>query len=595
MNSKNTRVWLLLAAALFATIYCLDHYLHPAPPDATRDWPKFQVAQATSVQVIPSGALEIRADHTNGTWYLSSPISYPAQPAAIEALLDSLDKLTPASRLSASDLRQQPTADKDYGFDVPQVSLDVTTPNQQWQLKIGRRTPPGNQVYLRVVGVDGAFVTDSRWLKYLPKTANDWRDTSLVSAGAVWDSIVLTNGAKVIELQLNPTNRLWRMVRPLQARADSDRIGRALEQLRAARVKEFVTDDEHADLGAFELQPADLDLWLGRGGVLADGLHLGKSPTNDASLVFARREGWNGVVTTSKDSLALWRGAVGDFRDPHLLELTSPVNEIEVQAAGTGTHYLLQQASNAWHVAGEDFPVSNTNVANFLGALAGLTVREFVSDVATAPDLQNYGLTKPNFLLTLRPKAGDTNQTLVQLAFSAAQTNGSVYARRSDEDSIYRLNADDVNAIPEYGWQFRDRQIWSFPVQSIAQITIRQDGKTRQIVHNGYQQWALAPGSTGEIFPPEIEETATQLADMYAVAWVFDKITDPARFGVTDKSLEIEIQLKDGRKFTLDFGLIIANNQLGLVTLDGERWAFVMSNEIQQLVLSYLTIPVNVH
>ena len=45
-----------------------------------------------------------------------------------------------------------------------------------------------------------------------------------------FDAIVLTNGAKIIELRRDPTNHLWRMVRPLVARADGDRITDALQQ-----------------------------------------------------------------------------------------------------------------------------------------------------------------------------------------------------------------------------------------------------------------------------------------------------------------------------------------------------------------------------
>ena len=97
--------------------------------------------------------------------------------------------------------------------------------------------------------------------------------------------------------------------------ADSDRINRALQQLRSARVADFVTDEAHADLAAYELQPPNLDLWLGTTGPLSQGLHLGKTLTNNPALVFAKREGWNGVITTLNEPLSPWRGAVNDFRE----------------------------------------------------------------------------------------------------------------------------------------------------------------------------------------------------------------------------------------------------------------------------------------
>ena len=210
MNSKNTWVWLLLAAMLFATIWILDRHFQPSAATVTEGWPDFRSGQATSVRVIPAGALEIRADNTNNAWFLTKPYVYPAQTAAVQALLDALAKLTPAMRITGAELRQQPAAEGDYGFDTPRYSLVLQTRQQEWQLKIGRLTTPGNQVYVRVVGVDGAFVTDAGWLKYLPAGANVWRNTELVQTGGQVDAIVLTNGARVVELRLNPTNRLWR-------------------------------------------------------------------------------------------------------------------------------------------------------------------------------------------------------------------------------------------------------------------------------------------------------------------------------------------------------------------------------------------------
>ncbi len=236
MNSKNTLVWLVVAAVLFAFIFVFEHFLRPARPEPSAILPDLQPSAVTSVQVIPANALEIRADRTNGTWLLTKPITYPAQPAAIEALLAALQKLTPAMRISAGELREQRSAEADYGFETPQVSLVIEAGDQRWQLLVGNKTAPGDQVFLRVVGTDGAFVTDAGWLKYLPHSANDWRDTALVDFDdRAPDSIILTNGTKVIELHRDATNHLWHMTRPLVARADSGRITDALQRCKPRR------------------------------------------------------------------------------------------------------------------------------------------------------------------------------------------------------------------------------------------------------------------------------------------------------------------------------------------------------------------------
>jgi len=598
MNTKNTWTWLVVAALLFASIYFLDRFMHPSAVSPQGILPGLQPSSVTSLQVIPSGALEICAVRTNYVWLLAKPVAYPAQPAAIETLLAALQKLVPATRISPGELREHRTADADFGFDLPQIAITVTAADQRWQLQVGNRTAPGDQVFLRVIGTDSAFVADADWLKFLPHTAGDWRSTALVAAEADdCNAIVLTNGAKVIELRREATNHLWRMTRPLQARADSDRITDALQQLQAAQVARFVTDAA-VDLTAFGLQPAELDVCLNHGTNLISALHAGKSATNDAALIYAKREGWDAVFTTAREPLTPWRGTVNDFRDPHLLELTAPPAEIEVQ----GPHgFILQcEGTNTWKIAGEKFTADADTVQQFIRLLAGLHVAEFVKDVVTAPDLAAYGFTTPTREIILRSTAGDSNAVIAQLAF-AVQTNG-VFAHRADETFIYAITPEDAkilfgdSSLFEAGWQFRDRRVWSFSETNVAQITLRQNGQTRVLVHNGVNKWSLAAGSQGIINPPALEETTHRLGELTGLAWIGRNVTEPEKFGLAPDNLEITVELKSGEKLSTAFGteLSSAHTALAAVTLDGERWAYVFPPVLYQFVLSYLTIPANV-
>ncbi len=594
MNSKTTGIWFVIAAALFAFILFWEHHLR-GPAASANILPELRLSAVTSIEIFPAGALEICAARTNGNWQLTKPVIYPAQTTAIEMLLGALQKLAPATRISAAELREHRTTETEFGFDNPQFSITVGAGDHGWQLKVGNKTAPGDQVFLRVVGTDGAFVTDADWLGFIPHSANDWRDTALVDTSHACDRIVLTNGTKAVELQCDATNHLWHMLRPLQARADSEHITEALQKLYAAHVSQFVTDDP-ADLTAFGLQPADLDLWLDRGSNFVAAIHFGKTLTNDSTQVFARREGWNAIVTTVREPLSFWRGAVNDFRDPHLLELTVPVAEIEVR--GQNRFTLQRHGSNDWAVAGEKFPADTENVQQFIKLLAGFQVAEFVKDVVTPPDLQVYGLAMPAPArqIILRSTVGDTNAVIAQLLFGAMQTN-EIFVRRADEDFIYGLALADFNRLPEYGWEFRDRRIWDFDGTNVAAITLQQNGKTRQIVHNGLNQWSLAPGSQGIINPPALEETAYRLGKLTATGWLGRNITEPEKnYGLNTNNLQITVELKNGEKHTVDFGTEYPRLQTALaaVTLDGERWAFVFPPVLYQFVLSYLTIPANV-
>ena len=248
-------------------------------------------------------------------------------------------------------------------------------------------------------------------------------------------------------------------------------------------------------------------------------------------------------------------------------------------------------------VIGEKFPADAENVQQFIKFLAGVQIARFVNDVPTPPDLEAYGLASPTNQIILRSAAGESNAVIAQLLFGAAQTN-AVFVKRADEDFIYGLRLEDLNnlhALYGQGWECRDRRIWDFDGTNVATITLHQNGQTRQVVHNGVNQWSLAPGSQGVInSTPALEETAYRLGQLTAYYWLGRNITKPEEYyGLNTNNLQITVELKNGEKFTVDFGkdLPSAQTALAAVTLDGERWVFVFPPVVYQYVSTYLTIP----
>jgi hypothetical protein len=592
MKPKTTGIWFVVAASLFAFIWLYQKYLQPGAAAEDILLPGLRAAGVSRIQISAAGQREISAVRSNGVWLLQKPLAYPAQSSAVDTLIGALEKLTFATRLAPADLHSRKNADAEYGFQSPQFTLIIESGEERRQLLVGNRTAPGDQVFLRVTGLDGTFVTDSGWLQLLPHSASAWRDTALVDAAGTCDWIVVTNGAKVMEFRCDVTNQLWRMVRPLQARADGSRLAAALQQLRNSRAAQFVTDDPRVDMSSYGLQPAELEVWLGRGTNLTSGVAAGKSAPDNPAQVYARREGWNAVVTAAKDAFTPWRGAVNDYRDTHLFVLTDPVAEIEVR--GEENFLLRQTGTNEWAVAGEKFSADTENVQAFLKLLAGLRISDFVKDVVTAPDLQGFGLADPSRRIILRGKAGDTNSTLVQLFFGAAETN-RVLVKRADEDFVYALKTEEAARLPEHGWEFRDRRVWSFSETNIAQVTLKQSGKTRQLIRTGDNKWSLAPGSQGIINPPAIEETLHRFGDLTAAGWVGHNITEPEKYGLYPENLSVTVELNSGEKFNLDFGAELPKGQTALaaVNLGGERWVFVFPPVLFQFVTTYLVIPPN--
>ncbi len=595
MKTKSTAIWFVLAILLFAFICFWQKHQQNNAPVVLRLLPGLRIADVTDVEVTPAAAFAINADRTNGGWQLEKPFIYPAQTTAIETLLTALEKLTPALRITPAEISARKNTDLDFGFNNPQFRINLTAGGQNWQLQVGNKTAPGDQVFVRIVGTDGVFVTDVNWLQYLPLNATAWRDTSLMDTAANYDWIVITNGTKVIELHRDATNGLWRMTWPLTtARADSDGINAALQQLRSAQAARFVTDDPKTDLTTFGLQPADLDLRFGNSTNLTAGLHVGKATTDNPAQVFARRDGWNSIVAVAKDVFTPWRGGVNDFRDAHLFQLTAPVAEIEVR--GKNNFTLQRHGTNDWTIIGEKFPVDADSVRDFIRELTSVRVAEFRKDKNTTTDLQGFGLDAASGTnqITLRATVGDTNSVIAQLIFGA-QTTNQAYVKRADENYVYALTLGDFNNLKERenSWMYRDRRIWNFSETNVTQITLRQNGKTQTLLRTGANAWSPAPGSQGIIAPAAIEESVHRLGEIDALGGWAGRNLPATVGGFNTNNLSLTIELKTGEKLSVDFGMELtqANTAVAAVTLDGDRWVFVFPPATYQYVLTYLTLP----
>jgi hypothetical protein len=596
MNPRNTLRWLCVAAVLFAFLFFYQRHKQKRAGGPTAVFPGLQTAAVTRVRVKPLGQPEILAQRTEAGWLLVQPLRYAAQGTSIENLLLQLERLTPVAYITPRELKRRPKANEEYGFVAPQAIIGFEQPDYSGQLLVGTKTAPGDQIFLRSITGDGVYVVDADLLKSIPHSANDWRDTTLISLkGLVFDRISVTNGAKIFELRRDATNGLWRMVAPNPARADNARIRESLQKLHSARILQFVPETPKPELEALGLKPAEIEVALGQGTNLLALLQFGKTLTNDPAQIFGRRLDQNVIVTLPKELLEPWRAPPNDFRDAHLLAITTPIETIEVRAQDNFS--LLRQTNNSWRILPENAPADPALVMELLSGLSGMDIVQFVKDVVTEPDLPGYGLASPRrkYILRAAPSAtaAATNPPLAELHFGTNQED-RVYVRRTDESSVYAVKRSDVEKLPAWSWQLRDRQIWDVSENDVASITIRQQGKVRQILRKAQYEWSLAPGSQGSIEPLRTEETVRGLCHLAASAWVARGQTNRASYGFAEGGHQVTLEMKNGDKRTVEFGRESPSTfPYAAVTLEGDCWIFDFPLLLCRDVVSYLAIPAN--
>ena len=609
MSIKKTMVWLLVAGGLFCFIYFYQRHLKPAATRPDKVFPELSPEAVTSILIRPSGPvqLQIRVDRTNGAWQLSQPLSYAAQEGKVARLLAFLRQLRPAPYLTVSELRRHPNADEEYGFATPQATFVIQQGAYAPRVRVGALTNPGDQVFLQVEGDLGAYVVDAELLKYLPQSADDWRDTSLIKLDSLgFDRIGITNNAKgdparaglpasssTFVLQRDPTNQVWRMVWPLDARANNARIQDALSKLEKLRVRKFVSDDPKADLESVGLAPAELELGFGNGTNNLELLQFGRCPSNDVSMIYAHRAGQPGAVTVNKDLLLPWCSVLNDFRDPHLLDLTGAVESVEF-VNGPDHSSAQRQPDGSWRLLPDDIVADSKLVPELFSTLTNLEILKFVNDVVNTADLPEYGLSPPLYRLLVRmgcPAApgATTNSCITELDFGFG-TN-KVFAKRIDESFVYEISTNDFARLRVASWQLRDRTLCRFSVSDVAGLTLRQGARNSQMVHKGPLSWTFAAGSQGIINDAAVEETVRGVVQTSAIAWIARGEQSLASLGFTRDSLRLSLELKTGAKFDLDFGgEAPSGNIYAAVVLEGQPWIMEFPWALLRDIESYLPL-----
>lgn len=589
MNSKTTWTYVAIAAVVWALIVFVEYPFRQRTIDAlsTKVFPGFKSSSSTRVEVRPAGQPKIRVERTNESWQLTSPIISPAASDKIQTLLQALSELSWHTHITPGELKDRPKAQEEFGFATPVASLTVEHENSVLNLLIGTNTPVGDQIYLQVLGDVGAYVVDSEILKFFPRTANDWRDTTLLRLTNTIDSIKSRSGNK--SFILTQTNGSWRLP---QARADNAKVEALLKKTQALQVVKFETDDPQANLESFGLQTPEMDLTFASGTNLLAVLQVGKNPTNDSTNVFVKLQNQHSIFLVAQEALAEWRSSQTNFVDRRLANF-SPTNISQIEVRGAD-QFLLQRDKGGWKISGvTSFAVDSDLVRDVLLTLNRTEV-EIEKEVVA--DFPSYGLEPPALRYGLSASSVFSNSIVAQIDFGTNQAR-KIFVRRLDEypDTVKSILPEPFALLPQASWQFRDRQIWNFNSNDVVSVTIQQKGQTRKLARSARGEWTFAPGSQGIINPFAFDEALHRLGDLKAVFWVAKDEKNPERFEFKDADHRIVLDIKRGEKIetlSLEFGGFSEfGTRFAAIVMDGQRMVFEFPWPLFFEVQESLTIP----
>src|SRR5207247_5252090 len=122
----------------------------------------FNAAEVTNIQLRLTNQLVLRVERVTAEapWNLTVPISYPAQPHAIESLIQALQQVLHQNEISPQELRASKRTIAEFGLDIPRATLTLQHNGERTEVLYGSRTPVGHGVYVQVLNQPGIYVVN---------------------------------------------------------------------------------------------------------------------------------------------------------------------------------------------------------------------------------------------------------------------------------------------------------------------------------------------------------------------------------------------------------------------------------------------------
>lgn len=515
MKIKST-LTLLLLTALVAGGYFLAKKKLPTTDQATEQQKRvldFKAADVTRLE-LKGADRDFVFERKEGKWSFVRPLQVRASSGEMDGILGGIEFLESRRRLSERAISDARLTLADYGLEKPRASVTLRTPKSESTLFLGNEARQGDALYVQVKGSKDVHLVDKYLATRLEKKMEDYREHSLFEfAGDRVQHLELRSAGKLVELAR--TNQNWRIIQPLNARADRGKVDEFLRQLASLRAGDFLSEEPAASREYGLEEPSqEVSVRIEK----QDAVHtlvLGAKLKTDEKKLAARVKGQNSIVSVPATFAADAGRPLNDLRDRDVASFAvADVREIEIH--NRAATLLLEKTNDQWRIVQpEKLAADHELVDKLLARLSGMQVKEFAADVLT--DLDKYGLKAPLGQVILRdrpgepkapapagtnaPPAGTSVAATVILDLAVGKADAAkklAYVKRADESSIYAVDATDAAALPKSAMELRSRVLFEIKKDAIKSVTLVKKGKSTLVVEKTKEgKWKVGEGASG--------------------------------------------------------------------------------------------------
>jgi hypothetical protein len=418
---------LVVALGLGAYIYFVESERDPAGTEAKEQAFDVTAADITELTIRGTSSQTATLRRTGDTWALVEPVSAPADAAAVDSILSSIETME-IDRV----LEETLASVAQYGLETPGLQVSFTTASGgKHQLSVGNTTPTSSGMYARIDDSPRLLLVPAFLKTTFDKAPFDLRDRRAlnVERDAIDRVTLAPRGGTPVDLRRDGVN--WRLAAPLAARADITPVDSMLSRVSTAQMSSIVAEGAEpapADLRTWGLDAPQLTVTVGAGSTSAT-LALGAA--KDDTSIYARDLSRPIVFTVDSSLLTDLRKEPADLRVKDVFAFNAfSARTLDVTHGATAVAYTKSvpasgadaSAQPTWsRTKPEAGDVNQTAMTDLLNALSSLRADRFVDQVPA---------TGENVEVAVRFGSADAPE---EERVTLRRSGGTVYAVRAGE------------------------------------------------------------------------------------------------------------------------------------------------------------------
>ena len=411
-------------------------------------------------------------ERRKGTWYLVSPIEWPANYYAVNRILNQMQFLEKEVSFTVSEVERSGQTLEAYGLAAPTLTLSFTSGKETAALKMGAPTRIGNRLYALSPDNKEIFVISKYLVQGLSVDIHDLRSQAIFGI-PLYEIRSFALQLDELKIRLKRDDKQWLFEAPIQTKADPEQVNTTLNRIITTSLHSFVEQQDNALQG---LSNPSMRITL-QGNNRRETLLLGKriEAEGEPDLLYARLEDRATVFTVLAAPFDRLRNVQEILREKDFVQFEQPlINSIEIRGADQ-TITLQKLETGTWQMLAknregqlETQAASESVVQSIMQGLLNLRAVRFASDAPSESAIKRFGFGDPQRTVVLKSH----RQQLILSIGNRNDETGLLYAKLGPPDLptyVYEIQPYVLDVIPQNPLHYRIRVLERHPTATRVQ------------------------------------------------------------------------------------------------------------------------------